>query len=179
MSSSELQQLELTIQGLESQRAILGDAVADAALGPLRSRLATLRAGAAAQHRAQALKHVSILFMDVVGSTALVQHLDAEEVSAVMDGALSRGTAIVEAHRGKVLQYAGDCILAPSARTAQRACQRAVRCGVALLKLGRRSARKCDQRTAMPASTFASASTAATSCSAAAASTTARSAASP
>jgi len=138
MSSSELQQLEVTIQGLESQRSFLGDAVTDAALGPLRSRLATLRAGSAAQPRAQGLKHVSILFMDVVGSTALAQHLDAEEVSAVMDGALSRGTALVEAHRGKVLQYAGDSILAAfgAERAAEDDAERAVRCGLDLLDLG-------------------------------------------
>jgi class 3 adenylate cyclase len=101
MSSSELQQLELTIQGLESQRALLGDVVTDAALGPLRSRLATLRAGSTVPYPAQVLKHVSILFMDVVGSTSLSQHLDAEEVGAVMGGALSRGTAVVEAHRAR------------------------------------------------------------------------------
>ena len=77
--------------------------------------------------------------MDVVGSTSLAQHLDAEEVSAVMDGALSRGTAIVEAHRGKVLQYAGDSILAAfgADRAAEDDAERAVRCGLALLELGR------------------------------------------
>jgi len=139
MSSSELQQLEFTIQGLESQRALLGDVVTDAALGPLRNRLATLRAGPAVQHHAQVLKHVTILFMDVVGSTSLAQHLDAEEVSAVMDGTLSRGTAVVEAHRGKVLQYAGDSILAAfgADRAAEDDVERAVRCGLALLNLGK------------------------------------------
>jgi class 3 adenylate cyclase len=136
---SELQQLELTIQGLESQRALLGDAVTDAALGPLRSRLATLRVGPDVQHHAQVLKHVSILFMDVVGSTSLSQHLDAEEVSAVMGSALSRGTAVVEAHRGKVLNYAGDSILAVFGAdvAAEDDAERAVRCGLALLALGK------------------------------------------
>ena len=139
MSASEVQQLEATIQGLESQRSLLGGAVAEAALGPLRSRLATLRAGADPKQRGQALKHVSIVFMDVVGSTALAQHLDAEEVSAVMDGALARGTAVVDAHRGKVLQYAGDSILAAfgAERAAEDDAERAVRCGLALLALGR------------------------------------------
>jgi class 3 adenylate cyclase/tetratricopeptide (TPR) repeat protein len=139
MATSELQQLELTIQGLESQRALLGGAVADAALGPLRSRLALLRAGAAAEHPGQALRHVTILFMDVVGSTSLSQRLDAEETSAVLDGALTRSTAVVEAHRGKVLNYAGDSILAVfgADRAAEDDAERAVRCGLALLDLGR------------------------------------------
>jgi class 3 adenylate cyclase/tetratricopeptide (TPR) repeat protein len=139
MPTSELQQLELTIQGLESQRALLGDAVTDAAVRPLRSRLATLRAAPELQHQAQVLKHVSILFMDVVGSTSLSQYLDAEEVGAVMDGALSRATAVVEAHRGKVLNYAGDSILAAfgADRAAEDDAERAVRCGLALLDLGK------------------------------------------
>jgi hypothetical protein len=39
--ASELQQLEATIQGLEPQRALLGEAIADAAPAPPRDRLAT------------------------------------------------------------------------------------------------------------------------------------------
>ncbi|HET8832961.1 MAG TPA: adenylate/guanylate cyclase domain-containing protein, partial [Casimicrobiaceae bacterium] len=129
----------MTIQGLESQRTLLGDAVPDAALGPLRSRLEKLRSGAGAQHQSQVLKHVSILFMDVVGSTSLAQRLDDEEVTAVMDGALKRGTAVVEAHRGKVMQYAGDSILAVfgADRASEDDAERAVRCGLSLLDLGK------------------------------------------
>jgi hypothetical protein len=37
----ELQQLEATIQGLESQRALLWEAIVDAAQAPPRDRLAT------------------------------------------------------------------------------------------------------------------------------------------
>ena len=139
MSFAELQRLELTIQGLESQRALLGDAVTDAALGPLRGRLATLRAGLSVEHHGAVLKHVSIMFMDVVGSTSLSQQLDVEDVGAVMDGTLSRGAAIVEAHRGKVLRYAGDSILAAFGAdgAAEDDAERAVRCGLALLSLGK------------------------------------------
>jgi len=65
---SERYQLEATIQGLEAQRALLGDAVVDAALGPLRLRLATLSAEPrSAEGPAQTLRHVTILFMDVAG----------------------------------------------------------------------------------------------------------------
>lgn len=47
---------------------------------------------------------VTILFLDVVGSSALSQHLDPEAISPVVDDALARGSAIVETHQGKVLQ---------------------------------------------------------------------------
>jgi class 3 adenylate cyclase len=112
--SAESQQLEAGIAALEAQRGLLGDAVVDASVAGLRARLAALSSAPAAPapEPAQTLRQVSILFLDVVGSTTLSQRLDPEAISAVMDDALSRGTAIVQAHRGKVLQYAGDNILA-------------------------------------------------------------------
>jgi class 3 adenylate cyclase len=54
------------------------------------------------------MKAVTVLFMDVVGSTSLAEQLDPEDIHAVMDGALEKLSAIVQAHHGKVLQYAGD-----------------------------------------------------------------------
>ncbi len=111
--ASEQQQLEAAMAALEAQRAVLGDAVVDSLLAPARARLAALAAPPTPPAEpARTLKQVTILFLDAVGSTTLSQQLDPEAISAVMDDALSRGTAIVERHRGKVLQYAGDNILA-------------------------------------------------------------------
>ena len=134
----EQQQLQSGIQALEAQRSLLGDAVVDMAVAPLKARLAALAAPPA--EPAQVLKQVSILFLDVVGSTTLAQRLDPEAISAVMDGALARGTAVVQAHRGKVLQYAGDNILAAFGADEAREddTERAVHCGLALLELGKR-----------------------------------------
>jgi len=74
-----------------------------------------------------------------VGSTALSQRLDPEAISAVMDDGLLRATAIVQARRGKVLQYAGDNLLAAFGAdgAAEDDAERAVHCGLALLELGR------------------------------------------
>jgi class 3 adenylate cyclase len=140
--STEQQQLEAVIDGLEAQRALLGNVLVDAALAPLRARLTAL-ADAQPHARAgpeQTLKQVSVLFLDIVGSTRLAQHLDPEDIHDVMDGALTRCTHIVEAHRGKVLQYAGDSLLAAfGAVDAQEDdAERAVRTGLALLEEGRR-----------------------------------------
>ena len=120
--STEQQQLEAGIHALQAQRALLGDAVVDASVAGLRAKLAAL---------------LSILFLDVVGSTTLSQHLDPEAISAVMDDALSRGTAVVAAHRGKVMQYAGDNILAAFGANEAREddTERAVHCGLTLLAL--------------------------------------------
>jgi len=103
-------QLETAVAALEAQRGLLGEAVVETALGPLREKLAGLKAAAKAGE--QQLKAVTVLFMDVVGSTSLAEQLDPEDIHAVMDGALEKLSAIVQAHRGKVLQYAGDSLLA-------------------------------------------------------------------
>ena len=138
--SPEQSQLETAIQALEAQRPLLGDAVVDAMLAPARARLAALAVQLTPPaDPAQTLRQVSILFLDVVGSTALAQQLDPEAVSAVMDDALTRGTALVDAHRGRVLQYAGDNILAAFGADESREddAERAVQCGLALLALGK------------------------------------------
>lgn len=146
MSSPAAAPLQAAIAALESQRGLLGDAVVDVALGPLRAQLAALLAPVPAATLApaptapeQALRLVSILFLDVVGSTALSQKLDPEETHEVMDGALTRCTVHVERHRGKVLQYAGDNLLAVfGAEEAQEDdAERAVRSGLDMLAEGR------------------------------------------
>ena len=138
--ASEQQQLQTAIDTFEGQRSLLGDAMVDMAVAPLKTKLAALRGvPAPPPESAQTLKQVSILFLDVVGSTTLSQQLDPEAISAVMDDSLSRGTSIVEQRRGKVLQYADDNILAAFGADESREddTERAVHCGLALLELGK------------------------------------------
>ena len=148
--TSEREQIASVIRGLEAQRALLGDAFVDAGLAPLRARLAELGGEAPDDDvpGTQTLKLVTILFLDVVGSTRLSQSLDPEDIHAVMDGALARCTAVVEAHRGRVLQYAGDNLLAVFGADAAREddAERAVRCGLALLAEGRALGAEVRQR---------------------------------
>jgi class 3 adenylate cyclase/tetratricopeptide (TPR) repeat protein len=149
--SIERQQLEATISALDAQRAVLGATLVDAALRPLHARLAAL---ATAQCDpvgvgvAQTLKQVSVLFLDVVGSTPLSQYLDPEDVHTIMDGALASCTGIVQAHRGKVLKYAGDSLLAVFGADEVREDdpERAVLAGLALLAEGQRQGEIVLQR---------------------------------
>jgi len=137
---TEQQQLEAAITALQGQRLALGDAVVEPLLAAARAKLAgLLQPSATESSPAQTLRQVSILFLDVVGSTALAQHLDPEEISAVMDDALSRATETVQVHGGKVLQYAGDSVLAifGAVKAREDDVERAVCCGLALLKLGK------------------------------------------
>ncbi|RZT93790.1 ATP-binding protein [Rivibacter subsaxonicus] len=145
---TEHQQIEAGIAALEAQRGVLGDALVDLAVAPLRARLAAL--GEAVQPRPeQALKQVSVLFTDVVGSTSLSQHLDPEDIHAIMDGALQRFTVIVQDRGGRVLQYAGDSVLAVfGADEAQEDdAERAVRAGLEVLDEGRRQGEQVLQQT--------------------------------
>jgi hypothetical protein len=77
--SAERQQLEAGIAAPHAQQPLLGDAVVDAVLASAPARLTALSALAAATpppEPAQTLEQVSILFLDVAGSTTLSQHLD-------------------------------------------------------------------------------------------------------
>ncbi|MEO6410799.1 MAG: adenylate/guanylate cyclase domain-containing protein, partial [Burkholderiaceae bacterium] len=136
----ELEQLQAGIAALQAQRAHLGELVVELSVAALRQRLEALGAApSGAGGSVPKLKQVTILFLDVVGSTTLSQRLDPEEISAVMDGALARGTAIVDQHGGKVLQYAGDNLLAVfgAGEAREDDPERAVCCGLALLAEGR------------------------------------------
>ncbi len=144
---SEHQKILAGIAALEAQRELLGDAVVDASIAALRFKLIDSTTSTAADP-AQALRQVSILFLDMVGSTTHSQHLDPEDIHSVMDGALARYTAVVSAHHGKVLQYAGDSLLAAFGATEAKEddADRAVRCGLALLAEGQ--GREADVQTA-------------------------------
>ena len=67
------------IQALEGQRALLGDAVVETALAPLRARLDALQRVSELAAPEQALRQVSILFLDIVGSTLLLSLIHISE----------------------------------------------------------------------------------------------------
>jgi class 3 adenylate cyclase len=80
-------------------------------------------------------RQVTVLFLDIAGSTLMTRQLDSEDVVAVVDGALRRFAAIVSAHGGRVLQFAGDSVLAAFGAevTHEDDPERAVHAGLALL----------------------------------------------
>ncbi len=146
----EQQQLATAIAALEAQRELLGDAVVETALAPLRARLRSLAAlqGSSKTDNEQTLKQVSVLFADVVGSTTLSQQLDPEDLHTVMDEALARCTAIVHRHGGKVLKYAGDSLLAVygADEVQEDDAERAVQSGLDLLEEGLHQGELVQQR---------------------------------
>ena len=127
------QKLCAALTALEAQRATLGDAVVDLACAPLRERLAALLRPAGLQHR-----QVTVLFADVVGSTAMAQGLEAEDTLDVLGTAMHRMGDIVQAHGGRVLKFTGDGVKAAFGMDQAREddAERAVRAGLAMLAAG-------------------------------------------
>src|SRR5262249_34359821 len=83
---------------------------------------------------AGARKVVTIVFADLVGSTALHERLDPESAGALMDRCYRALRAVVEAHGGKVVKLLGDGVMAAFGlpRVAEDDAIRAVRAAVAM-----------------------------------------------
>jgi class 3 adenylate cyclase/tetratricopeptide (TPR) repeat protein len=133
------EQLEAAILALESQRGNLGDAVVDTAVAPMRTELAALRAAGSAPLR---VRQITVLFADIVGSTAIGERLDAEDIVEVMSTALARFGAVVEAHGGRVARFTGDGLkgIFGADTTEENAPERAVRAGLEILAEAQRYA---------------------------------------
>jgi class 3 adenylate cyclase/tetratricopeptide (TPR) repeat protein len=115
---NEREQLEQAIAALESQRAILGDAVLNAALAPMREKLAALSAQPPSTE--QQRKQLTVLFADVSGFTAMSETMDPEEVSATMNALWARLDGALTANGGRIDKHIGDAVMAlfgaPTAR---------------------------------------------------------------
>ncbi|MCP4544087.1 MAG: tetratricopeptide repeat protein [Chloroflexi bacterium] len=107
---SERKNLEQSISTLEAQRALLGDAIVNTALAPMREKLAALKAQA--ELPAQKRKQITVLFADVSGFTALSETLDAEEVGDVMNDLWRRIDGVIEALGGVIDKHIGDAVMA-------------------------------------------------------------------
>ena len=134
-SNLERERLEQNIAALEAQRASLGDAAADAAIASLRRELSDLESEPSRQKEGER-RVVTVLFSDVVGSTALAEQMDPEEWTEIMNAAFQRLIEPVERYEGTVARLMGDAILAffgaPLAHEDDP--QRAVLAGLAIIE---------------------------------------------
>jgi class 3 adenylate cyclase/tetratricopeptide (TPR) repeat protein len=127
-------QLKNAISTLESQRDILGEVVVEASLSALRKQLAELEDASDQPDRHKKL--VSILFVDVVESTKMGQHLEPDEILEIMDSGLQRLAQPIERHGGRVTRFMGDGFKAvfgdPVGR--ENDAEMAVRSGLAIIE---------------------------------------------
>jgi class 3 adenylate cyclase len=106
---NEREQLERAIAALEGQRGVLGEAVVQAAVGPLRDRLQTLQAaGVAVQQR----KLATVLFADIAGFTPLSEMMDAEDVAELLNALWKRMDAAITHYGGHIDKHIGDAVMA-------------------------------------------------------------------
>ncbi len=128
---------------LEGQRGVLGDDVVEVALAPLRARVAALDRPAGIRHR-----QVTVVFADVVGSTAMAHGMDAEDALDVLGSAMERMAAVVERHQGRVLRFTGDGVKAAFGMDLAREddAERAVRAGLVILQAAHELADNARQR---------------------------------
>ena len=109
-----------------------------------RSRLDELDAAEALieQHR----KFVTILYTDIVGSTAMGKHLEPEENTEVIEPALERFTLQIEKQGGRVARYEGDGFKAVFGDpvTRERDAKMAVRAGLKILEAAQEYAEELE-----------------------------------
>jgi len=120
--------LEAAIAQLEAQRAVLGDAAVDAAVRALR--------GSALETASPRLRLVSVLFVDVADSTAMLERVSAEDALALVSDALEAFARIVRSHGGQVLRFTGDGLKAAfgSVRLREDDAAQAVRAGLRIIE---------------------------------------------
>ncbi|HEX8435300.1 adenylate/guanylate cyclase domain-containing protein, partial [Archangium sp.] len=92
---------------LEAQRPTLGDEATEAALATLRARLAALASRVPLERR-----HVTVLFGDLCGFTALSERMDPEDVSELMNRLWERVDAAIVRHGGRIDKHIGDAVMA-------------------------------------------------------------------
>jgi class 3 adenylate cyclase/tetratricopeptide (TPR) repeat protein len=135
--SGQIASLNNAILALEGQRGTLGDEVVDASITALRAQISDLEMES---RPPQQRKLVTLLFMDVVGSTSTIAaHLDPEDTLEIMDSSLKRLAAPVDEHGGHVTRFMGDGFKAvfgtPIAREDDP--EQAVRSGLEILEISR------------------------------------------
>jgi ABC-type oligopeptide transport system substrate-binding subunit/class 3 adenylate cyclase len=109
MTKDEIEQVKAAIAALEAQRSILGDAVVETALAPLREKLTALtRAAPEVDER----KRISILFSDLAGFTATSETMDPEEVHNIMDAYFAHMNPAITRYGGTIEKYIGDAVMA-------------------------------------------------------------------
>jgi class 3 adenylate cyclase/tetratricopeptide (TPR) repeat protein len=110
---NELEKLNDAAAGLESQRALLGDAIIQPALDSLYEKIASLeRQQKIQQITPEERRIVTILFADIVGSTSLASQIDPEEWREIISAVHFQGGAHIERYNGSILQFLGDGLLA-------------------------------------------------------------------
>ena len=112
----DIEKLQQAIASLEAQRPVLGDEVVETALASLRDKLASLQQPPTQpdpDHQAiEQRRLVTVLFADLVGSTALAEKLDPEDLRDALNNYFKRWNLCIETQSGQVEKFIGDAVMA-------------------------------------------------------------------
>jgi hypothetical protein len=109
-SASEKENLEQAISAMEAQRPILGNAIVEAALGPLREKLAALQTAVPPTSRQR--KNMTILIAEFSGITAMYETMDSEDVSDLMYALWQRQDKAIVKKGGWIFKHMGVSVMA-------------------------------------------------------------------
>ncbi|MBP7356114.1 MAG: AAA family ATPase, partial [Longilinea sp.] len=107
---TEIQTLLHAIAALEAQRSSLGDDVVNAALAPMRQKLALLQGQA--QLAENQRKQITVLFANITGLAAPSENLDIEESRDMIQDVWKRLDPIIISHGGAIDKHIGDTVMA-------------------------------------------------------------------
>src|ERR1044071_271072 len=110
----QIEDLKRALEGLASMRSVLGDAVVDTTLTALRDQLNDLERQATQQDSANQArrKQVTVLFADVSGFTAFSEHMDAEDVTNLVNYLWKRADRVIQEFGGYIDKHIGDAVMA-------------------------------------------------------------------
>ena len=120
---TERDDLESAIAALEAQRGVLGDKTVDTLVAAARQKLAALETVSPAEPVSplpreeiipieERRKLVTMLFADVVGFTAMAEHMDAEDVRDTMNALWQRLDQAILRRGGQIDKHIGDAVMA-------------------------------------------------------------------
>ena len=106
----KIKQLEEAISAQEQLRGRMADSLIDFTISVLRKELEETLLES--QELEQQRKMVTVLFMDVVNSTEMIQSMDPEESMEILDVSLQALAEPVQKNGGNVTRFMGDGFLA-------------------------------------------------------------------
>jgi predicted ATPase/class 3 adenylate cyclase len=110
----QIENLQSAIQAQEALRPTMGDAMVNTVVNALQSQLNELQKQSIPSETASEArrKHVTVLFADVAGFTALSENMDAEDVANLVNRIWKRLDHIIEDNGGKIDKHIGDAVMA-------------------------------------------------------------------
>ena len=109
--------------GASAAMPLGGEAIAPAGTAPIPTASGVQR------------RQITVVFCDLVGSTALSMRLDPEDLREFLDSYRAAVAAVVQEHTGWVAQYLGDGVLAYFGypKASEHACEQAVRAALRII----------------------------------------------